>query len=147
MPRYVLAALAIATLSLSGGRAAADDCMCLGPETLFPAASVVEIADVLESPDDTIETVDRTAPDPEVTPEPARPRGPVAWCRSADDPRCQRDDARETSHRETLRHAPLATILTTPRIARAGVTLVRFPRAIARGPSGVAFRLDRPPRA
>lgn len=153
MSRFLPAAIAIATLALPGARAEADDCMCLGPETLFLAdgigssAGALDEEPVLESPDDTIETVDPTVPSPTVAEAPSPARGPVAWCRSADDPRCQRDGNREAPYRITLGHAPVATLLITPRVPPAAVESVRFPRTDERGPGGVAFRLDRPPRA
>lgn len=168
MPRFLPAAIAIATLALPGARAAADarapvdtrapvdapveECMCLGPDTLFVDRSDEESGaglegEILESPDDTIETIDPTIPTPSVEEGPRPARGPVAWCRSADDPSCQRDDSGEAPYRITLGHAAIAALIVTPRIPAPGVERVRFPRSVEHGPSGVAFPLDRPPRA
>ena len=160
MSRLFPAALALATLALPGARAAADDCMCLGPETLFAdealgmgegvIAGQGVAAEVLESPDDTIETVDPSVPTPEpvLLAAPSQRRGaPVAWCRSADDPRCQRDDAGETSHRSTLETAPLVALPSTPSIPSPGEERVHFSLEESRGPSGFALRLERPPRS
>lgn len=150
MPRFLPAAIAIATLALPGARAAADDCMCLGPDTLFLEATEAEgfaVEELLESPDDTIETLDPSAPAAEVAAAPEPARVPVAWCRSADDPRCQRDDNGEAPYRITLATTPVATLPTTPGVPSPGVGRIRFPQLVTHGSSGDVSRLERPPRA
>lgn len=134
MTRSLLAALALATLGLSGP-AAAEDCLCVGPEQAFadPALS-------LESPDP-------LAPVPEaVAPTPARPNAPVLWCMSENDPRCQRDDSGEAPHRITLATSPVAALLTMPRVPPPAITHVAHATDELPPSDGVRFGLERPPR-
>jgi hypothetical protein len=156
MPRHLLPAIAIATLALPGARASADDCMCVGPENAYGVAiagvmaGVMLPAAVLESPDDTIETPDPLAPsaDAVAAAAPRRTSAPVAWCISADDPRCQRDDTGDAPQRITLGTAPWVRLMGRPRVPAPGVARVRFSAfEQQRGPTGSASPLERPPRA
>lgn len=134
MIRFLLAALALATLGLAGP-AAAEDCLCVGPEQVF--------ADALESPDP-------LAPVPAVEVDAApveRAAAPVLWCVSPDDPRCSPDDSGEAPHRITLATSPVAAIPTTPRVPPAAVTRVELATDELPPSDGVRGGLERPPRA
>lgn len=146
--RVLLAALALAALLGSPDPAAAEDCLCIGPEELFDADAAIAL-EALESPDP-------LAPDPaataarEIAGHAAARRGgraPVLWCRSADDPRCSRDDSGEAPLRITLDTAPVVTLTALPRIGAPAVARVRFDHTTRRPSGGFATRLDRPPRA
>ncbi|MDQ3036600.1 MAG: hypothetical protein M3Y87_29680 [Myxococcota bacterium] len=139
MIRFLLVALALATLGLSGP-AAAEDCLCVGPEQVF--------ADVAASV--TLESPDPLAPLPELEAAPApseRAAAPVLWCVSPDDPRCSRDDTGEAPHRITLATSPVAAIPTTPRVPPPAITLVDLATETLPPSDGISGSLDRPPRA
>lgn len=160
MTRFFFSALALATLGLAGP-AAAEDCLCIGPDSFTDLASdalspiatpaaapggVTDGASALE--DGAQESPDPLAPALEIVePSAQRAGGPVLWCISPDDPRCQRDDSGEAPHRTTLSTAPIAPLPATPHVPRASSTNVELVSDEARPLAGIHVRLDRPPRA
>jgi hypothetical protein len=154
MTRFFFAALAFATLGLAGP-AAAEDCFCVGPDLFsnaFPseASSELEGAEGNETREmgldsDLFETPDPLTEVPVATPE--IPRGPVLWCISPDDPRCQRDDSGEAPHRSSLASSLVASLGSISRITRASsITLELVLIDETRPLSGIRGRIDRPPR-
>lgn len=147
MTRFFFAALALTALGFTRP-VAAEDCLCVGPD-LFSDAFLVEASslepnaqgdsgEVAESPDPLAEA-------PSALPE--TPRGPILWCISPDDPRCQQDDSGEAPHRSPLASAPTAALASTPRIPSASSTSATFVNDETQPASTVRGRVDRPPRA
>jgi len=142
--------LALATLALFQGRAAADDCLCLGSGLLFEPVDQVETSDVYIDAGEALPSNDAasngTPVDAAVTGLAPRPT-PVLWCLSSDDPRCSRDDDSGEAPYLQILSTPPVILTATPRVPRPGVVRVRFDLERQLGCSGVQTRLDRPPRA
>lgn len=145
MMRFFFAALALATLGLAGP-AAAEDCFCVGPDLFsdaFPSEAVSDSREVgLDS--DLNETLDPLAEALAATPD--GPRGPVLWCISPDDPRCQRDNSGEAPHRSTLASSLVVSIGSLLEFGCASSVILDFIADESRPSSGVRGRIDRPPR-
>lgn len=142
MHRLVAAGLAIATLALFQGRAAAEDCLCMGSELLFEPVDQVETTDAYVDAGEAFPAA-HDALEHALERHPA----PVLWCLSSDDPRCSRDDDSGEAPYLQILSTPPVILTAVPRIARPGVVRVRFDLEEQQGSAGVPTRLDRPPRA
>ena len=149
MHRLVAIGLALATLTLSQGRAMADDCLCLGSELLFEPVDQLETTVVYLVEGESLPPRLSNEPLPvdaaltELAPRPT----PVLWCLSSDDPRCSRDDDSGEAPYLQILSTPPVMLTATPRVPRPGVVRVRFDLTQQHGCAGVQTRLDRPPRA